>query len=64
MTSVVALHAAHHSSFSLQVTENFAYSLLANYTSGDEDTIGFLEKYDIYIIPNVNPDGEQRFVVL
>ena len=43
---------------SLQVTENFAYSLLANYTSGDEDTIGFLEKYDIYIIPNVNPDGE------
>ncbi|KAL1722234.1 hypothetical protein EV715DRAFT_248125 [Schizophyllum commune] len=55
----VVIHGTVHARewIATMVTENFAYSLLANYTSGDEDTIGFLEKYDIYIIPNVNPDG-------
>ncbi|KAL1738329.1 hypothetical protein HDZ31DRAFT_70116, partial [Schizophyllum fasciatum] len=55
----VVIHGTVHARewIATMVTENFAYSLLANYTAGDEEVIGFLDKYDIYIIPNVNPDG-------
>lgn len=36
-----------------------AYSLLANY-SVDSEMRDFVEKYDFYIFPIVNPDGNYR----
>lgn len=37
----------------MQTTEYIAYQLLA-----DPASKAYLEKYDIYIVPIVNPDGE------
>jgi murein tripeptide amidase MpaA len=34
-----------------------AYNLLSNYASNTEIK-GFVDKYDYYIFPVVNPDGE------
>ncbi|TRM66019.1 hypothetical protein BD626DRAFT_556026 [Schizophyllum amplum] len=55
----VVIHGTVHARewIAAMVSEGFAYSLLANYTAGDEEAISYLESYDIYIIPNVNPDG-------
>lgn len=38
------------------VTEYIAYHLVTKYGS-DPETRGFLDKYDFYIFPVVNPDG-------
>jgi hypothetical protein len=39
-----------------KVTEQVAYSLLSNYTTSS--TIkSYIDKYDFYIFPVVNPDG-------
>lgn len=40
----------------LKVTEYFAYNLLSSYASNAEIR-GFVNKYDFYIFPIVNPDG-------
>ncbi|ELU37575.1 zinc carboxypeptidase domain-containing protein [Rhizoctonia solani AG-1 IA] len=43
----------------MQVTEQIAYSLLSNYTTSP--TIkSYVDKYDFYIFPVVNPDGKLR----
>lgn len=41
---------------SFQVVEYFIYNLLTNYASNTEIK-GFVDKYDFYIFPVVNPDG-------
>lgn len=41
----------------IQVVEYFAESLLSNYST-DAETTSFVDKYDFYIFPVVNPDGE------
>ncbi len=41
----------------LQVTEYLAYNLITNYNSSTEIQ-SFIEKYDFYVFPVVNPDGE------
>jgi len=38
-------------------TEYFAYNLLSNYATSAEIK-GFVDKYDYYIFPVVNPDGK------
>ena len=40
----------------IEVTEYFAFNLLTNYASNTEIR-GFVDKYDFYIFPVVNPDG-------
>lgn len=40
-----------------QVVEYMAYNLLTNY-AGSPEIGGFVDKYDFYIFPVVNPDGE------
>lgn len=40
----------------VQTTEYLAYYLLTNYASSTEIK-GFVDKYDFYIFPVVNPDG-------
>lgn len=39
------------------MVEYFAYNLLTNYASSSEIK-GFVDKYDFYIFPVVNPDGK------
>lgn len=39
-----------------KVNEYIAYYLLSNYDSNAE-VKGFLDKYDFYVFPIVNPDG-------
>jgi len=39
------------------VTEFVAYSLLSNYANSTQIK-GFVDKYDYYIFPVVNPDGK------
>ncbi|KAF4506597.1 hypothetical protein G6O67_006665 [Ophiocordyceps sinensis] len=39
-----------------KVVEYFAYSLLSGY-EGDAEIRGFVDKYDFYLFPIVNPDG-------
>ena len=39
-----------------KVVEYFAYNLLSNYASNTEIR-GFVNEYDFYIFPVVNPDG-------
>ena len=41
-----------------QVTEYLTYKLVTGYSAGDKDVRTVLDKYDFYIIPIVNPDGE------
>lgn len=41
----------------LQVTEFMAYQLLTNYGNSTEIK-SYVEKYDFYIFPVVNPDGK------
>jgi murein tripeptide amidase MpaA len=40
-----------------QVVEYFAWTLLSTYASSSEIK-GFVDKYDFYFFPVVNPDGE------
>lgn len=41
------------------VVEYFSYNLLTKYAS-DAEIKGFVDKYDFYIFPVVNPDGKAR----
>lgn len=41
----------------LQTTEYFAYYMLTNYAANAEIK-GFVDKYDYYLFPVVNPDGK------
>jgi len=45
-----------------KVVEYFIYNLLTNYASNTEIK-GFVDKYDFYIFPVVNPDGKLRFSI-
>lgn len=45
------------------VVEYVAYSLLVHSTS-DPQIRGFLEEYEFYILPIVNPDGTHMHVLL
>ncbi len=49
------------SSNSVKVTEYIAYNLLSNYGSNAE-VKAFLDKYDFYVFPVVNPDGTKDVV--
>ncbi len=40
------------------MTEYLTYSLLNNY-SNDTQIEGFLDNYDFYVLPVVNPDGKE-----
>lgn len=40
-----------------QVVEYIATQLIDGYKAGDNATTTFLNKYDFFIIPFVNPDG-------
>lgn len=42
---------------STMVVEYFAYNLLTNYAKSSEIK-GFVDKYDFYVFPLVNPDGK------
>lgn len=42
---------------STMVVEYFAYNLLTNYATSSEIK-GFIDKYDFYVFPVVNPDGK------
>jgi carboxypeptidase A4 len=42
---------------STMVVEYMAYNLLTNYAKSSEIK-GFIDKYDFYLFPVVNPDGE------
>jgi len=44
---------------STMVVEYMAYNLLSNYAKSTEIK-GFIDKYDFYIFPVVNPDGNQN----
>lgn len=46
-----------------QVAEYMAYNLLTNYASNTEIK-GFVDKYDFYIFPVVNPDGKRSSLPL
>jgi len=54
----VVLHGTVHARewITTMTTEYFAYNLLSNYASSAEIK-GFVDKYDYYIFPVVNPDG-------
>ncbi len=43
------------------MTEYLTYKLITEYNAGDKDTRSVLDKYDFYIIPIVNPDGERSY---
>ncbi|KAB5522881.1 hypothetical protein GE09DRAFT_1043889 [Coniochaeta sp. 2T2.1] len=54
----IVLHGTVHARewISTMVVEYFAYNLLTNYATSTE-TKGFIDKYDFYVFPVVNPDG-------
>jgi len=41
--------------------EYITQQLIQGYKSGDNVTQSFLDKYDFYIFPFVNPDGKYGF---
>lgn len=41
------------------VVEYFAYTLLSGYKN-DDAIRSFVDKYDFYLFPIVNPDGKHR----
>lgn len=45
-----------------QVVEYFADILLANYNT-DPEVKAFVDAYDFYIYPVVNPDGMSEFII-
>lgn len=45
--------------FELKTTEYFAYKMLSSYGT-DSEIQSFVDKYDYYIFPVVNPDGRSR----
>lgn len=45
--------------YSYQVVEYCAYTLLNGYQD-DKEIPGYLDKYDFYMFPVVNPDGKHR----
>lgn len=48
----------------LKVVEYIAKQLVDGYKAGDNETKSFLDKYDFYMFPIVNPDGESLSNIL
>lgn len=53
MSRLPGLQAANHK---VQVVEYFVEALLGNYAT-DAETEAFVDEYDFYFFPVVNPDG-------
>lgn len=55
-------HNNHDADLLVQVVEYLAYTLLSKY-SVDSQIRDFVEKYDFYVFPIVNPDGMRRRIL-
>jgi len=47
---------------SIQVAESFAYNLLTNNSNAVPEITKYVEAYDFYIFPFVNPDGDSILI--